>query len=346
MLYFGIKMKEKLLEIKLLAVDSIEKSKSQDELNNLRVRFLGKKGEITSILKQLGSLSPEERSEIGKVSNETKQSIEKLIEEKKLELENLVYEAIKETEWIDISKPSKKVKSGRIHPITQIQNELESIFKSMGFSVFEGPEKEDDYHNFEALNIPKDHPARDMQDTFWLDDGTLLRTHTSSVQIRTMENVKAPLQGISPGRVFRYEATDASHENTFYQVEGLMVGKEISVANLIYIMKTLLKEIFKKDVKIRLRPGFFPFVEPGFELDINCLICNGKGCSVCKHSGWVELLPCGMIHPNVLKMQNIDTEKYSAFAFGLGLNRLVMMRYGIDDIRHFLSGDIRFLEQF
>lgn len=339
-------MKEKILEIKDTALNKINLVTSQDELNNLRIQYLGKKGEMTSVLKQLGSLSPEERAETGKFSNIAKQEIEKAIEEKQIVLENAVYDSIKETEWIDISSPAKKAKSGRLHPITQIQNELENIFRSMGFGIFEGPEKEDDYHNFEALNIPKDHPARDMQDTFWLEDETLLRTHTSSVQIRTMENVKPPLQGISPGRVFRYEATDASHENTFYQVEGLMVGKDISVANLIYVMKTLLKEIFKKDVKIRLRPGYFPFVEPGFELDINCLICSGKGCSVCKQSGWVELLPCGLIHPNVLKMQGVDTEEYSGFAFGLGLNRLVMMRYGIDDIRHFMGGDIRFLDQF
>ncbi|MEK7433831.1 MAG: phenylalanine--tRNA ligase subunit alpha [Cyanobacteriota bacterium] len=339
-------MKEKILEIKDTALNKINLVISQDELNNLRIQYLGKKGEMTSVLKQLGSLSPEERAETGKFSNIAKQEIEKAIEEKQIVLENAVYDSIKEAEWIDISSPAKKAKSGRLHPITQIQNELENIFRSMGFGIFEGPEKEDDYHNFEALNIPKDHPARDMQDTFWLEDETLLRTHTSSVQIRTMENVKPPLQGISPGRVFRYEATDASHENTFYQVEGLMVGKDISVANLIYVMKTLLKEIFKKDVKIRLRPGYFPFVEPGFELDINCLICSGKGCSVCKQSGWVELLPCGLIHPNVLKMQGVDTEEYSGFAFGLGLNRLVMMRYGIDDIRHFMGGDIRFLDQF
>ncbi|MFN8673213.1 MAG: phenylalanine--tRNA ligase subunit alpha [Candidatus Sericytochromatia bacterium] len=339
-------MKEKILELKESALLKIKESSSQDELNNLRIQYLGKKGELTSVLKQLGSLQPEERAEMGKFSNIAKQELEKAIEEKQVLLENAIYDSIKETEWIDITAPSKKLKSGRFHPITQIQYELENIFRSMGFGVFEGPEKEDDYHNFEALNIPKDHPARDMQDTFWLDDGNLLRTHTSSVQIRTMEKIQPPLQGISPGRVFRYEATDASHENTFYQVEGLMVGKDISVANLIYVMKTLLKEIFKKDVKIRLRPGFFPFVEPGFELDINCLICNGKGCSVCKHSGWVELLPCGLVHPNVLKMQGVDTEKYSGFAFGLGLNRLVMMRYGIDDIRHFMGSDLRFLEQF
>ncbi|RYX88622.1 phenylalanine--tRNA ligase subunit alpha, partial [bacterium] len=319
-------MKDSINSIKQQALEQINNVSNKDELNQLRVQYLGKKGELTSILKTLGSYSPEERSEIGKLANISKQELESAIELKNKQLDKAVFDNIKDTEWIDISQPGTKVKSGNLHPITQIQYELEDIFKSMGFSIFEGPELEDDYHNFEALNIPKDHPARDMQDTFWLEDGRLLRTHTSSVQIRTMEKIKPPLQGISPGRVFRYEATDASHENTFYQVEGLMVGKEISVANLIYFMKSLLKEIFKREVKIRLRPGFFPFVEPGFELDINCLICNGKGCSVCKNSGWVELLPCGLIHPNLLKMQGVDTEEYSGFAFGLGLNRLVMMK--------------------
>jgi len=216
----------------------------------------------------------------------------------------------------------------------------------MGFQILDGPEAESEYYNFEALNIPKHHPARDMQDTFWTEDGNLLRTHTSAIQVRGMENMEPPFQVVGPGRVFRYEATDASHENTFYQVEGMMVGKDISVSNLIYVMKELLREVFQREVKVRLRPGYFPFVEPGFELDINCLICGGKGCKVCKQTGWVELLPCGLVHPNVLKAGNIDPDKWSGFAFGLGLNRLVMMRYAINDIRHFQSGDIRFLRQF
>ena len=216
----------------------------------------------------------------------------------------------------------------------------------MGFQVLDGPEPETDYYNFEALNIPPHHPARDMQDTFWTEDGNLLRTHTSAIQVRGMEKMEPPFKVIGPGRVFRYESTDASHENTFYQVEGMMVDRDISVSNLIYVMKKLLSEIFQRDVHVRLRPGYFPFVEPGFELDINCLICGGSGCSVCKQSGWVELLPCGLVHPNVLKHGGIDPEKWSGFAFGLGLNRLIMMKYGINDIRHFLSGDIRFVKQF
>ncbi|MDA3824186.1 MAG: phenylalanine--tRNA ligase subunit alpha, partial [Bacteroidales bacterium] len=253
-------------------------------------------------------------------------------------------------EWLDVTlnMKSNTLSSlhGHIHPLYKIQYEIEDIFTSMGFTVLDGPEAETEYYNFEALNIPKHHPARDMQDTFWTEDGNLLRTHTSAIQIRGMEKLEPPYRVIGPGRVFRYENTDASHENTFHQIEGMMIDKDISVSNLIYTMRQLLREIFQRDVKVRLRPGFFPFVEPGFELDINCLICEGKGCSVCKQSGWVELLPCGLVHPNVLKSGGIDPEKWSGFAFGLGLERLIMMRYSINDIRHFQSGDIRFLYQF
>jgi phenylalanyl-tRNA synthetase alpha chain len=231
--------------------------------------------------------------------------------------------------------------------VTLIQQEIEDIFISMGFEVLDGPHIEDEYHNFEALNIPATHPARDMQDTFWFADKKhLLRTHTSTIQVRGMKTRKPPFRFVGPGKVFRCERTDASHEMVFHQLEGMMVGEDVSVANLIYFMKTLLTEIFKRDVEVRLRPGFFPFVEPGFELDIKCLICGGKGCSVCKHVGWVELLPCGMVHPNVLRHGGIDPEKHSGFAFGLGLDRLVMMRYGIDDIRHLHGADLRFNSQF
>jgi len=235
---------------------------------------------------------------------------------------------------------------GRIHPLSQIQYEVEDIFINMGFQIMEGPEVELDEYNFGKLNFTDDHPARDMQDTFWTEEGFLLRTHTSSVQVRAMEVLKPPFKIIVPGRVFRYEETDASHENTFYQLEGMMVDKNVSTANLIYIMKTFLSTFFEKDVTVRLRPGYFPFVEPGFELDIQCLICSGNGCQVCKYSGWVELLPCGLIHPNVLKAGGIDPQIWTGFAFGMGLSRLVMMRHSIEDIRHFLSGNIRFLEQF
>ena len=343
-------MKEELTKIRDKAINLIDSTSNTGVLEEIRIKYLGRKGELTKILRSLGNIAPEERGVIGKLSNKFKIEIEKSINDKKNTLGNEKINQLIADEWIDVTLNPEITPvgngMGHIHPISQIQYEIEDIFTSMGFGILDGPEVETEYYNFEALNIPKHHPARDMQDTFWTEDGNLLRTHTSAIQIRGMENMKPPFRVIGPGRVFRYESTDASHENTFYQVEGMMVDKEISISNLIFIMKKLLKEIFKKNVKIRLRPGFFPFVEPGFELDINCLICSGKGCSVCKQSGWVELLPCGLVHPNVLKFGNIDPEKWSGFAFGLGLNRLVMMRYGINDIRHFLSGDLRFLYQF
>lgn len=325
---------------------------SADEagLEAIRLEYLGKKGKVKGFYALMGKLPPQEKAAAGQRINDARQAIENAMQARKEALKANQFADLEEREWLDVTAPgiprSHTRPRGRLHPITQIQNEIEAIFRSMGFQVFDGPQVEDDYHNFEALNIPADHPARDMQDTFWLTNGRLLRTHTSSVQIRAMQAQKPPLRGISPGRVYRYEATDASHENTFYQVEGLMVDKDISVANLIYVMKVLLREIFQRDVQVRLRPGFFPFVEPGFELDISCLICNGDGCSVCKHEGWVELLPCGAVHPNVLKHCDIDPQTHTGFAFGLGLNRLVMMRYGIDDIRHFQSGNLDFLAQF
>ena len=343
-------MKNKLEEILKSAINSINSSTYIEELESTRVKILGRKGELTTILRTLGQLSPEEKTVIGKRSNEIKAEIESALENRKDKLSDAKIEQLLTEDWIDVTldhaDPSKKFKRGHLHPISAIQYEVEDIFTSMGFQILDGPEVEKDYYNFEALNIPPYHPARDMQDTFWTEDGNLLRTHTSAIQVRGMEKIKPPFRVIGPGRVFRYEATDASHENTFYQVEGMMVDRTISIADLIYFMKTLLKEIFRHEVKVRLRPGYFPFVEPGFELDINCLICGGKGCPVCKQSGWVELCPCGLVHPAVLRYGNIDPDEWSGFAFGLGLNRLVMMRYGITDIRHFLSGDIRFLEQF
>ena len=343
-------MKDKLLNLKTETINSIEKATSSEELENIRIAILGRKGELTGILRALSSLSAEEKTEIGKLSNEIKDELDSLIGKKANLLDQDAINKALENDWIDVtlsnSQNSIQSETGKIHPIYQTQYEIEDIFTSMGFVILDGPEAETDYYNFEALNIPKHHPARDMQDTFWTEDGNLLRTHTSAIQVRGMEKMKPPFRVIGPGRVFRYETTDASHENTFYQVEGMLVDKNISVANLIFVMRELLSKIFKKDVKVRLRPGFFPFVEPGFELDINCLICEGKGCSVCKQSGWVELLPCGLVHPNVLQMGGIDPDEWSGFAFGLGLNRLIMMKYGINDIRHFQSGDIRFLKQF
>jgi len=342
-------MKEALENIKKLTLERIKTIGKLDELEAVRIEVLGRKGELTQILRSLGALSHELKAQIGKLSNEIKNELEKALDDRKNQLSDATIDELLGKEWIDVTlSPLTDVQSGtgHLHPISQIQYEIEDIFTSMGFEILDGPEAETEHYNFEALNIPKHHPARDMQDTFWTEDGNLLRTHTSAIQVRGMEKLKPPFRVIGPGRVFRYETTDASHENTFYQVEGMMVDRDISVSHLIYFMKQLLREIFRRDVRIRLRPGYFPFVEPGFELDINCLICGGSGCSVCKQSGWVELLPCGLVHPNVLRFGGIDPGQWSGFAFGLGLNRLVMMRYGINDIRHFLSGDIRFLNQF
>lgn len=343
-------MKNELEKIKNETIESIKKSEDSLELEDIRVKVLGRKGLLTKILRTLSDLPPEEKAAIGKLSNTVKKEIENLINERMQELSSSSINKLLEEDWIDVTLNNEKStiseEKGHIHPIYQMQYEIEDIFTSMGFDILDGPEAETEYYNFEALNIPAHHPARDMQDTFWTEDGNLLRTHTSAIQIRGMEKMEPPFKAIGPGRVFRYESTDASHENTFYQIEGMMIDKDISVSHLIFVMKELLRQIFKRDVKVRLRPGYFPFVEPGFELDINCLICGGNGCSVCKGSGWVELLPCGLVHPNVLRYGNIDPEKWSGFAFGLGLNRLVMMRYGINDIRHFQSGDLRFLYQF
>jgi phenylalanyl-tRNA synthetase alpha chain len=321
------------------------------DLLNLKAKYIGKQGPLSDLMKNIKDASPEEKKRIGSVANEFKTAVEDVVAKKMVELELAEINASLDKEKADISLTDsvleKGLQAGGMHPVTIIQQEIEDIFISMGFEVLDGPHIEDEFHNFEALNIPATHPARDMQDTFWFADKKhLLRTHTSTIQVRGMKERKPPFRFVGPGKVFRCERTDASHEMVFHQLEGMMVGENVSVGNLIYFMKTLLSEIFKKTVEVRLRPGFFPFVEPGFELDIQCLICGGKGCSVCKHVGWVELLPCGLVHPNVLKAGGIDPEKYNGFAFGLGLDRLVMMRYGIDDIRHLHSADLRFNSQF
>jgi len=328
------------------ALARIQSAATAEELEAVRVEVLGRKGVLTQLSKDMGKLPPEERAQRGKFINAAKQALEEAWERRKSEFDRATLAKRLDAEWLDLTIPASGVKPGSLHPITQIQWEIEDLFRSLGFSVLDGPEVETEYHNFDALNIPADHPARDMQDTFWLDAGRLLRTHTSPVQVRGMERLGPPLRMIAPGRVFRNESVDASHEHTFYQLEGMMVDRDVSVAHLLYFMKTLLSAIFHRDVTVRLRPGYFPFVEPGFELDIQCLICGGSGCPVCKQGGWVELLPCGLVHPNVLGMSGIDPEQYGGFAFGLGLTRLVMMRYGIDDIRQLQGGDLRFLEQF
>lgn len=324
----------------------IEKVKSSEEIEQLRVEFLGKKGHVSALMGQLKSIPNEEKKAFGQAVNVLKQEIEKQLAEahnKITELEEKML--IESAEDYDVTLPMD-IDMGSYHPITVIQREVEEIFRTMGFTIEDFSEIVDDFNCFEALNIPKHHPARDMQDTYYLSSGQLLKTHTSAAQNSIMKKYGAPLRAIFPGRCFRNESTDACHENTFFQMEGIMIDEDISISNLIYFMKTMLSEVFGQDVTVRLRPGFFPFVEPGFELDIQCLICGGEGCPSCKNSGWLELCPCGMIHPNVLNYGGIDTEKYTGFAFGLGLTRLAMMKYGIKDIRVLNSGNLKSLSQF
>ncbi|MDD6394975.1 MAG: phenylalanine--tRNA ligase subunit alpha [Acutalibacteraceae bacterium] len=315
-------------------------------VEKLRVAFLGKKGEISELMKDLKSAAPEQKKEFGQKINLLKKDVEGKLADLAAEIEKKELEAlINSAERYDVTMPSS-VDTGSYHPITLIQREVEDIFAAMGFTIEDYDEIVDDYHCFEALNIPKHHPARDMQDTYYLDNGQLLKTHTSAAQNAIMRKYGAPLRAIFPGRCFRNEAIDACHENTFFQMEGIMIDKDISISNLIYFMKTMLSEVFQRDVQVRLRPGFFPFVEPGFELDISCQVCGGTGCPSCKNSGWLELCPCGMIHPNVLTAGGIDPEEYTGFAFGLGLTRLAMMKYGVKDIRTFNSGNLKSLSQF
>ncbi len=346
-------MKQKLEDIRARAKAQLSEFTDLSELENFRVQVLGKKGELTGILKSMGALSAEERPKMGQLANEVRASIETMLADKMKELkEREMQREIESTPLFDVSVPQNLAR-GAYHPITLVQRECEAIFKSMGFTVEDYSEVVTDYECFESLNIPKDHPARDMQDTYYLENGQLLKSQTSAAQNAIYKKYKdalvndgVPIKAIFPGRCFRNEATDACHENTFFQMEGVMVDKNISISNLIYFMKTMLSEVFRKDIKVRLRPGFFPFVEPGFELDISCLICGGEGCSSCKHSGWLELCPCGMIHPEVLKAGGIDPEEYTGFAFGLGLTRLAMMKYGVKDIRDLNSGNLKSLSQF
>jgi phenylalanyl-tRNA synthetase alpha chain len=339
-------LEDQLSELQASARERIEIAATPEALETVRIEVLGRKGTLAAISKDMSKLTPEERASVGKLLNSAKQALESAFDKKKNGFESAALARKLDAEWVDLTLPAPGTRPGSLHPLTLIQHEIEEVFTSMGFAVLGGPEVESEYNNFDALNIPPDHPARDMQDTFWLEGGHLLRTHTSPVQVRGMRKLGPPLRMIAPGRVFRNEEVDASHEHTFYQLEGMMIDRDVSVANLIYFMKTLLSAVFKREVTVRLRPGYFPFVEPGFELDIQCLICGGPGCPVCKQSGWVELLPCGLVHPNVLRMGGINPEEWNGFAFGLGLTRLVMMRYAIDDIRLLQSGDLRFISQF
>ncbi|MDD4376160.1 MAG: phenylalanine--tRNA ligase subunit alpha [Clostridia bacterium] len=334
-------MEEKLNKILEDGKKEISNSKDEQALLKLKSIYIGKDSEITKIMKNMKELSIEEKKIVGSLTNKIKNELEKCIKAKIGELSSNVISK----KAFDHTLPVTDSK-GSLSPVTIVANEVADVLKKMGFIIVSGPEMEDEYRNFEALNVSKDHPARDMQDTYWTDEAKVLRTHTSPVQVRSMEKYGAPLRIAAPGRCFRNEDLDASHENTFFQVEGMVIDKEVSISNLIYVMKNILKEIYKSDVEVRLRPGFFPFVEPGFELDIKCLICNGNGCSTCKNSGWIELCPCGMIHPEVLRMSGIDNTVYSGFAFGIGLTRMAMMKYKINDIRMLNSGDIRSLKQF
>ncbi len=328
---------------------------AQEELNNITSiidlntffqTYLGKAGKVTELMKLMKEIPNEEKKNFGLAVNNLKQTISQNIEDKeKFFAEKKIQDSINNTKLIDLTVPTNKKIKGSLHPITIVQEKVINIFLSMGFTVEDGNEIETEYNNFEAVNVPKNHPARDMQDTFYLDNGQVLKTHTSAAQNRIMKKYGAPLKAIFPGRCFRNEELDASHENTFFQIEGMMIDKNVSISNLIYFMKEMLTQVFGKEIQVRLRPGFFPFVEPGFELDISCPYCNGKGCRVCKQGGWIELCPCGMIHPNVLKMGGINPDEYQGFAFGLGFSRLAMMNYDITEIRLLNSGNITALSQ-
>jgi len=322
------------------SLEEISKATNFEELEEMRIKILGKKGLLTEILRNMKELDDEKKKEVGRIANIAKAKVTQALEEKKAELNNKKVT----NQFFDYTFEMPE-NYGSYHPITLVQQEIEKIFVGMGFRVEYGNEVVDEFANFTSVNVPENHPARDMQDTFWLDNGELLRTQTSAHQVKVMQKYGAPFRAIVPGRTFRNEKVDASHDNTFFQLEGMLVDKNVSVSNLIFFMKELLSKVLKEDIEVRLRPGFFPFVEPGFELDMKCKLCGGKGCKTCKGSGWIEMLPCGMIHPNVLKAGGIDPEEYSGFAFGLGLTRLAMMKYGINEIRELNSMDIRKLGQ-
>ncbi|MBR3933985.1 MAG: phenylalanine--tRNA ligase subunit alpha [Clostridia bacterium] len=339
-------MKQLITKIKEDAVALLENVASSEELENLRVKFLGKKGELTSVLKGLGGVSPEERPVIGQLANEVRALIEEKISEKKVLIEEQkLIEGFKK-EKLDVTMPGKKKLLGSRHPISKVDERLKEIFMGMGFSVVEGPEVELDYYNFEALNIPKNHPARDTQDTFYINDDVVLRSQTSPVQVRVMEKTKPPIRIISPGKVYRSDAVDATHSPVFHQMEGLVIDKGITMGDLKGTLELFIKELYGSEAKIRFRPHHFPFTEPSAEVDVSCFVCGGEGCRVCKGEGFIEILGAGMVHPKVLRQCGIDPEVYSGFAFGLGLERIVMRSYGIDDMRHLYENDLRFLKQF
>ena len=339
-------MKEQIEALRQRFESELQAAQNSEAVEKLRVAYLGKKGSVTELLKGLKSVAGDQKKEMGQLINQLKRQVEEGIAQQVEKIRAAEEQAqIASAEQYDVTLPVDQ-SEGSYHPITLVQRQLEEIFSSMGFTIEDYKEIVTDYECFEAVNIPKHHPARDMQDTYYLDNGQLLKTHTSAAQNAIMRKYGAPLRAVFPGRCFRNEATDACHENTFFQMEGLMIDKDISISNLIYFMKTMLSEVFERDITVRLRPGFFPFVEPGFELDISCLICGGEGCPSCKNSGWLEILGAGMVHPNVLRMSGYDPDKMKGFAFGMGVERIAMLRYGIDDLRLFFENDLRFIRQF
>ncbi len=339
-------MKERLQKIREEAIAKIQSSDSLERLNEIKVAILGKKGELTEVLKGMKDVAAEERPVIGQLVNDTRAAIEAKLEEVKDELSRAAREARLKSEVIDVTLPAKKNNVGHRHPNTIALEELQRIFVGMGYEVVEGPEVEYDYYNFEALNIPANHPAKDEQDTFYINDKIVLRTQTSPVQVRVMEKGKLPIRMIAPGRVFRSDEVDATHSPSFHQVEGLVIDKNITFADLKGTLAQFAKELFGENTKVKFRPHHFPFTEPSAEMDVTCFKCGGKGCRMCKDSGWIEILGCGMVHPNVLKMSKIDPEEYTGFAFGIGLERIALLKYEIDDMRLLYENDIRFLKQF
>ncbi len=339
-------MKQQLEEIRARASAALSKAKAQQDIESLRVQFLGKKGELTAILKQMGKLSPEERPVIGQLANKVRAVIEQDIESRAAELKQEELARRLKEETLDVTLPGSRHTLGRKHPLSIVLEEIEEIFVGMGFDIVDGPEVETDYYNFEALNTPKNHPARDTQDTFYINENILLRTQTSSVQVRVMEKQKPPIRIISPGRVYRSDAVDATHSPSFHQIEGLVVAKAITFGVLKGTLQTFVKRLYGEDSVVRFRPHHFPFTEPSAEVDVQCFSCHGEGCRLCKGEGWIEILGCGMVHPKVLSNCGIDPEIYSGFALGMGLERVVMRRYNIDDLRLFYENDVRFLNQF
>ena len=341
-------MQERLKELQIEAIKKIVAANDLKALNDVRVAYLGKKGPITEVLRGMGKLSAEERPKMGALANEVREAITSKLTEKQEQLEIEAVEKKLASETIDVTLPGRPIKVGNHHPLTAVIEEIEDLFLGMGYSIAEGPEVEKDYYNFEALNLPKGHPARDMQDSFYITEEILLRTHTSPVQARTMEKHegKGPVKIICPGKVYRRDTDDATHSHQFMQIEGLVVDENIRMSDLKGTLQTFAKKMFGENRDIRLRPSFFPFTEPSVEMDISCFNCNCKGCHVCKGTGWIEILGAGVVHPNVLEMAGFDSKKYTGFAFGMGPERIAMLKYGVDDIRHFYTNDLRFVQQF